>query len=89
MDFGHHAGCHHTEKAADKEHYSGCYLYNYGDFRPITLDEMKFQMDLYYRFLQEYKNEGVIVCSNTIADTGPKAPEYFRQWMQAHGDEEI
>ena len=72
-----------------KEHYAGCYLYSYGDFRPLTLEEMKFQMELYYRFLKAGKIKGVIVCSNTIADTGLEAPEYFRQWMLEHGDEEI
>jgi hypothetical protein len=72
-----------------KEHYAGCYLYNYGDTCPLTLEEMKFQMDLYYRFLREGKIKGVIVCSNTIADTGLEAPEYLRQWMIGHGDEEL
>ena len=72
-----------------KEHYAGCYLFNYGDSRPMTLDEMKFQMDLYYKFLKEKKIQGVIVCSNNIADTGLEAPEYLRQWLAEHGEEEL
>lgn len=72
-----------------KEHYAGCYLFNYGDSCPMTLDEMKFQMDLYYKFLKEKKIQGVIVCSNNIADTGLEAPEYLRQWLAEHGEEEL
>ena len=71
-----------------KEHYAGCYLYSYGDCKPLTSDEMKFQLDLYYRFLLEDRIKGVIVCSNTIADTGLEAPEYFRKWMFEHGNED-
>ena len=77
------------EMTPGKEHYAGCYLYNYGDICPLTSDEMQFQLDLYYRFLREGRIKGVIVCSNTIADTGLEAPEMFRRWMLEHGNEEI
>ena len=72
-----------------KEHYAGCYLFNYGDCRPLTGEEMVFQMELYYKFLKEKKIDGVIVCSNNIVDTGLEAPAYLRQWLKEHGDEEI
>ena len=65
------------------------YLFNYGDSCPMTLDEMKFQMELYYKFLKEKKIQGVIVCSNNIVDTGLEAPEYLRQWLAEHGGEEL
>ena len=33
--------------------------------------------------------QGVIVCANTVADVGLEAPEYLRQWLAEHGQEEI
>ena len=70
-----------------KQHYAGCYLYNYGDCREITDAEMDFQLDLYLRFWKEKKIDGIIVCSNTIADTGVHAVDIFRQWNTEHGNE--
>lgn len=67
-----------------KKHLAGCYLYNYGDCRELTDEEMRNQLELYYRFYQENKIDGVVVCSNNIADTGVKAVEIFREFMADH-----
>lgn len=72
-----------------KQHYAGCYLFNYGDCCPITPDEMKFQLGLYRKMLLAGRIQGVIVCANTVADVGLEAPEYFREWLQEHGQETI
>ena len=67
-----------------KKHFAGCYLYNYGDCRELTDGEMRNQLELYYRFYQENKIDGVVVCSNNIADTGVKSVEIFRKFMAEH-----
>ncbi len=67
-----------------KKHFAGCYLYNYGDCRELTDEEMYDQLELYYRFYQEGKIDGVVVCSNNIADTGVKAVEIFRKFLADH-----
>jgi hypothetical protein len=72
-----------------KKHYAGCYLYNYGDGRELTLDEMKFQLNLYRDMLHSNKIQGVIACSNTVADLGLEAVEYFRDFMKKYGDESV
>lgn len=72
-----------------KEHYAGCYLFNYGDNRLITPEEMTFQLDLYHRFMREGKIQGVIVCSNTVADCCTESVDIFRKWMDKHGSEII
>ena len=72
-----------------KEHLAGCYLYNYGDSRPLTRDEMAFQLDIYYRFLKEGRIPGVIACANTVADIELEAVDYFRNWLAEHGDETL
>ena len=70
-----------------KKHYAGCYLYNYGDCRELTDDEMNFQLDLYLKLWREKKIDGIIVCSNNIVDVGINAPEIFRKWVIEHGSE--
>ncbi len=72
-----------------KQHYAGCYLYNYGDCRPLSVDEMQSQLSLYRELLLSGKIQGVIVCSNTVADVGLEAVEYFRKWLREHGQEAI
>ena len=67
-----------------KKHFAGCYLYNYGDCCELTDEEMYNQLELYYRFYQENKIDGVVVCSNNIADTGVKSVEIFRKFMAEH-----
>lgn len=67
-----------------KKHLAGCYLYNYGDCRELTDEEMRNQLELYYRFYQEGKIDGVIICSNNIADTGIRSVEIFREFMADH-----
>jgi hypothetical protein len=69
-----------------KRHYAGCYLYNYGDCCEMTDEEMQFQLDLYYKLWREKKIDGIIVCSNTVADTGIKAVEIYRNWLDQYGD---
>ena len=72
-----------------KEHLAGCYLYNYGDSRPLTRDEMAFQLDIYYRFLKEGRIDGVIACANTVADVDLEAVAVFKNWLREHGDETL
>ena len=75
------------ELTPDKKRYAGCYLYNYGDIRPVTQEEMEFQLEFYRKLFHERKINGVIVCSNTVADIGLDAPEYLKSWLAVHGDE--
>ncbi|MBR7121293.1 MAG: hypothetical protein IKC94_03525 [Lentisphaeria bacterium] len=67
-----------------KKHFAGCYLYNYGDCRELTDDEMLFQLELYCRLWKEKQIDGVVVCSNNLVDTGIRAVEIFREFMQTH-----
>ena len=48
---------------------------------------MEFQLALYLRFWKEHKIDGMIVCSNTVADVGLEAVEIFRKWAVLHGGE--
>lgn len=68
---------------------AGCYLYDYGGRKPMPMDIMRQQMDTYYRWLQEKEIDGIVFCSNAIADIGLEAADYVKQWIECHGDEEI
>jgi len=75
--------------APRKERFAGCYIYNYGDVRPITLEEMEFQLTLYRTLIRNGDLHGVIVCSNTVVDIGLEAPEYLKRFLEKYGDEEV
>ena len=68
---------------------AGCYLFDYGGSRPMPTDLMELQLDTYYRWLKDGSIDGIIFCSNTVADIGLEAADYARAWIAEHGDEEI
>ena len=78
-----------VEKTNGKRHLAGCYMWNYGEGKPLTMDQMKYQLDKYHHWLINGKIEGVIFCSNNIADLGLEAVEYTRKWITEVGNEKI
>ena len=69
-----------------KKHYAGCYLYNYGDDRELTENEMATQLELYFKLWKERKIDGVIVCSNAVADLGFAAIDTYLNFMKQYGN---
>jgi hypothetical protein len=67
----------------------GCYMWNYGQGKPLTLDEIQAQCEKYYNWIKEGKAEGIIFCSNCCADLGLNAVEWVRNWINEVGDHEI
>jgi len=76
-------------RTAGKRLLAGCYMWDYGGRQPMSLDLMKHQCETYYRWMQEGKIEGIIFCSNCIADLGLETVAWTRQWIAQVGDEEI
>lgn len=68
---------------------AGCYMWNYGERCPLTIEQMKFQTDLYLRYLREGKIDGIVICSNCVADLDIDTVEWTREWIQKHRDEVI
>ena len=75
-------------RVPDKKCYAGCYLYNYGDDRQLTSDEMSTQLHLYLDLWKNHKIEGIIVCSNTVADLGFEAVDIYLDFMKKYGKTE-
>ena len=78
-----------VRKAKDKRRLVGCYMWNYGESKPLTMDQMKFQLDRYYHWLKKGDIEGIIFCSNCIADIGLDTVDYTRKWIADVGNERI
>jgi hypothetical protein len=78
-----------VSKTKDKRRLVGCYMWNYGESKPLTMDQMKFQLDRYYHWLISGEIEGIIFCSNCIADIGLETVEYTRKWIEDVGNERI
>ncbi len=72
-----------------KRRLAGCYMWDYGDCKPLSLDDMKSQCEKYYNWLKQGDIEGIIFCSNCIADLGLETVEWTRNWIQEVGNEEV
>lgn len=68
---------------------AGLYMWDYGSAKPMTIEQMNYQTDIMYRYLKEGKIDGIIVCSNCIADLGLETVEWTREWLRSHRDDEI
>ena len=77
------------EKCAGKRLLLGCYLYDYGNHRQLTKEQMAFQLERYAKAIRSGEAEGIILLSNTVADLGFEAVEYTRQWIAEHGGEPV
>ena len=77
------------ELAPGKRIMAGCYMWNYGEGKPLTESEMRFQLYLYYRLIKEKRIDGIIVCSNCIADLDIENVALMRSFILEHGEDEI
>ncbi len=77
------------ELAPGKRVMAGCYMWNYGEHCPLTIDQMKQQTDLYLDYLKAGKIDGIVVCSNCIADLGIECVAWMRNWIREHRNDVI
>lgn len=73
----------------EKKILAGCYLWDYGDCKPLADELMEYQLGKYYEWLEDGKIEGVIICSNCIADLGLKTTQMMKSWVEKYGDKVI
>lgn len=70
--------------APGKRVLAGCYMWNYGEGCPLTTEQMKQQTDLYLDYIKAGKIDGIIICSNCIADLDIEAVTWMRNWIHEH-----
>ena len=59
----------------------GMYMFDYGNKKPYSDSDMKMQIDLMQRKLEDGEIEGIILCSNCIADIGLSAVDITKKWL--------
>lgn len=67
----------------------GCYLWNFGEWKPATKEAVLWQLDFYREKILAGEAEGIVFHTNTMADLDYDSYEAAREWMILHGDEEI
>lgn len=72
-----------------KRYYAGVYLWDYGTGNPLPDGAMEFQCETARKLIRNGDLEGMIFCSNCVADLGLKAADELKEWIAIHGDEEI
>ena len=73
----------------NKDLFLGCYMYDFHESKPLSVDRMKHQTELAHRWLHEGRIKGIIFLANGIADVGLEAVAWTRQWIAEHGDERL
>ncbi len=68
---------------------AGCYMWDYGNCKPLTPELMSQQLEIYREYMHAGKLDGFILCSNCIADVGIAEVTQTREWLAVYGDEEI
>jgi hypothetical protein len=77
------------KKYPQKKIMAGCYMWDYGNGRPLPPELMELQLETYRKYMIAGKLQGFILCSNCIADLGIAAVEQTRQWLLQHGNETL
>ena len=67
----------------------GCYMYDYGNGKPMPVDLMKYQCELGLSWLQSGRIEGMIFLASCICDMDFETVEWTRQWISEVGDMEL
>ena len=65
----------------------GCYMWDYGDKRPMPVQAMEKQCTLGLRWLHEGRIEGMIFLASCICDLGLETVEWTRDWIASVGQE--
>ncbi len=72
-----------------KRRLAGCYMWDYGAAQPMPDEWMTRQLDIYREYIHKGELEGMVLCSNCIADIGLSAVERTQEWLARHGSESI
>lgn len=75
------------ELAPGKRYFAGVYMWDYGAGQALPVETMQAQLEVCYRLIREGLLEGLIFCSNCIADLGLEAVEFTRNWIKEHRSE--
>ncbi len=55
----------------------------------MTTAQMEFQCLKYLEWIKKGDLDGIIFCSNTLADIGIESADWLKTWISQVGDEEV
>ncbi len=67
----------------------GCYMYDYGNHKPMPIDRMEHQCELGLRWLRDGRIDGMIFLASCICDLELETVEWTREWIRKVGDESL
>ncbi len=67
----------------------GCYMYDYGANKPLTVEQMEYQCERGLEWLRAGRIEGMIFLGSNICDQELEAVEWTREWVSKVGDEPL
>jgi hypothetical protein len=67
----------------------GCFMYDFGDKKPMPISEMKFQCELALDWIRQGRIAGMILDESSICDLGLDAVEWTREWIRQVGDHKL
>ena len=65
----------------------GCYMFDFGDTKPLEVGLMKRQTELGYQWLCQGRIKGMIFLASPICDVNLESVEWTRQWIRRVGDQ--
>lgn len=77
-----------VRRTPGKRRLAGCYLWDYAQGKPLTIPEVRALCEKHRDWIKKGYIEGIIFCSNTIADLRLEAVAWARNWIKEIGDEE-
>ncbi|MCL5005299.1 MAG: hypothetical protein M1404_02095 [Acidobacteria bacterium] len=84
------AGFAQAEKAApNARKVLGCYMWDYGDHRPMPIAMMEKQCTLGLEWLHQGRIDGMIFLASCICDLGLETVEWTRNWIREVGDTKL
>ena len=84
-DMAHHVQrCH--EISGRKPMNLGLYFYDFGDGRPLTIEQMKHQTEVGTDLLNRGECSGLCFLASSVMDVGLETIDWTRNWIHTNGD---
>ena len=75
--------------APNQQKVLGCYMWDYGQKRPISVTDMEMQCELGLEWLQQGRIDGMIFLASCICDLDIEAVEWTKNWIGKVGNQNI
>ena len=67
----------------------GMYIWDFPNRRPVPLELMKHQCELWLKWLKEKRIQELIFLANTVLDVGLPSAEFSRNWIAQVGNQAL